>query len=255
VPDSRHGFAQALTVRTGWPLDVSGPEWFLRMTSARESLMIGPIAYDVGMNNGDDSDYYLKKGYNVVGIDANPIVCEQAARRFDVGIKAGRITILNLGVGSQPGRMTFYVHKGHSVLSTFCPEQILSGDKNDLNPEVWQPIDVEVRRLSDIVRFFGTGEYIKIDVEGFDVVALKDLNVNKIYPKYISAEAHQVDTFCHLVAMGYTEFKFVQGATVHTLFSDHEIGFRGAVRGGHSWSLARQEDDPCVMAAAWRGMV
>jgi FkbM family methyltransferase len=197
--------------------------------------MMGPIAYDVGMNNGDDCEYYLKKGYQVVAIDANPLLCQQATRRFENEIRAGRVTILNLGVGPRSSRMTFFIHKGHSVLSTFCPEQALSGNKSDLNPEVWHPIEIDVRRLSDIIQFFGDGEYVKIDVEGFDVITLKDLSEHKIHPNYISAEAHQIDTFCHLIAMGYTEFKFIQGATVQALFSDHEIRVLGGGVAKHSF--------------------
>jgi FkbM family methyltransferase len=213
------------------------PGWYHRNphNPELESTMIGPIAYDVGMNNGDDSEYYLKKGYRVVAIEANPFLCEQATRRFDNEIKSGRITILNLGVGPRPDRMMFFIHKFNTVLSTFCPEQVLSGNKNDLNPEAWQQMEVEVKRLSDIINFFGTPTYVKIDIEGFDVVALNDLRECKIYPNYISAEAHQIDTFCHLVAMGYTEFKFVRGDTVQLVFRDHEIGVVGGGVSRHAF--------------------
>jgi len=188
--------------------------------------MATPIAYDIGMNNGDNCEYYLKKGYRVIGVEANPFLCEQANKRFEKEVRSGRLTILNLGVGPQSGRLIFYIHKLNSVLSTFSPEQVLRVDAElrSGSGDTWLPIEVDVRRLSDIVRFFGVPGYVKIDVEGFDVITLKDLHENKIYPDYISAEAFEVDTFCLLVTMGYTEFKLVNGADVNLVYADHEIG-------------------------------
>ncbi len=33
------------------------------------------LIYDVGMHNGADTDYYLKKGAKVVSIEADPQLC------------------------------------------------------------------------------------------------------------------------------------------------------------------------------------
>jgi len=34
------------------------------------------------MYNGDDTDYYLRKGYRVVGVEANPDLCGSIAKMF-----------------------------------------------------------------------------------------------------------------------------------------------------------------------------
>ena len=41
------------------------------------------LVYDVGMNNGDDTAYYLHLGYRVVAIDADPTLIERAKLRFE----------------------------------------------------------------------------------------------------------------------------------------------------------------------------
>jgi hypothetical protein len=92
-----------------------------------------------------------------------------------------------------------------------------------LGSEEFEVVSVEVRRLSDVVAFFGAPEYKKIDVEGFDSVCLRDLDLRGIRPNYLSAEAHTLETFCHLVAMGYREFKMVSGGRVATDFAQHPI--------------------------------
>ena len=50
------------------------------------------IVFDVGMNNGDDSTHYLSKGYQVVAIEANPILVERARARFQKEIAAASVT-------------------------------------------------------------------------------------------------------------------------------------------------------------------
>ncbi len=37
---------------------------------------------DLGMNNGDDTAFYLAKGYNVVAVEANPHLVAAARVRF-----------------------------------------------------------------------------------------------------------------------------------------------------------------------------
>jgi len=174
------------------------------------------------MNNGDDSAYYLAKGLRVVAIEADPALCAAAGDRFAAPIAEGRLRILNIGVGPAPGCLTFYRH-AHSVLSTFVPPAQRVGHAALLREAAFQTLPIEVRRLSDVVTAHGPPHYIKIDVEGFDTACLNDLNLHGIRPAYISAEAHTLETFCHLVVMGYRDFKMVAGQTVAEDFACHRI--------------------------------
>ncbi len=181
------------------------------------------LIYDVGMNNGDDSLYYLRKGYRVVAIEANAELCARASARFESEIKHNQITILNIGVGNERGSRPFYVHNLNSVLSTFVPEGERIGFTAKVRPDEFSVRSVEIRKLSDVVNFFGHPDYIKIDVEGWDAACLRDLYETGIRPPSISAEVHSIDVFCFLVAMGYTEFNMVAGITVAVAFANHTI--------------------------------
>jgi hypothetical protein len=44
--------------------------------------MTADLLYDVGMNNGDDTAYYLYKGFRVVAVEADPVLVEAARERF-----------------------------------------------------------------------------------------------------------------------------------------------------------------------------
>ena len=45
------------------------------------------LIYDVGMHKGEDSDFYLKKGFRVVGFEADPDLAELCRQRFSKQIK------------------------------------------------------------------------------------------------------------------------------------------------------------------------
>jgi hypothetical protein len=47
------------------------------------------------MNNGDDTAYYLSRGFRTVAIEANPELVKYAKARFAREIASGRLIILN----------------------------------------------------------------------------------------------------------------------------------------------------------------
>src|SRR5687768_15869702 len=49
------------------------------------------VVYDVGANNGDDSEYYLKKGHRVVAIEAHPVLAKHIRTRFAGELQNGRL--------------------------------------------------------------------------------------------------------------------------------------------------------------------
>ena len=60
--------------------------------------------------------------------------------------------------------------------------------------------------------FKNTELHIKIDLEHFDTEILRALFLNNVFPPYISAEAHSVDPFAIMLALGkYKSFQIVEG--------------------------------------------
>jgi FkbM family methyltransferase len=197
------------------------------------------LAYDVGMHNGDDSHYYLAKGFDVIGIDANPVQCRNCAIRFRDEIAAGRMIILNEGVGPSEGTLDFYINEVQDSLSTFAPEKLgesktIIYSKEQLTS--WKQVYVKTRKLSSIVAEYGSPTVVKLDVEHFDHLVLLDLLETHIAPPYISSEVQTIDPFCALVCMGYERFKLLDGSTVGEKFGDHEIATLDGRRIRHSFT-------------------
>ncbi len=64
--------------------------------TARATLSPDAIVYDIGANNGDDTEYFLKKGLRVVAVEANPALATHVAHRFADDVMAGRLVVLNV---------------------------------------------------------------------------------------------------------------------------------------------------------------
>jgi hypothetical protein len=68
---------------------------------ASEPFVHQDLIYDVGMNNGDDTAYYLRRGFRVVAIEADPRLAKSAAERFGTQISSGQLRILNIGIAKK----------------------------------------------------------------------------------------------------------------------------------------------------------
>ena len=180
--------------------------------------MTTKIIYDFGSNNGDDIPYYLLKADRVVAVEANPTLCEHIRSRFAAVIRDGRLVVENCVLTIEPANeaTAFYIHKTNHVLSQFPEPQTHSAD--------YEKVFLPARNVTSIVEEHGTPYYIKLDVEQYDQVLLRELLTNRIAPPYISAESHTIQVFCQLVATGcYNAFKIVDGSSVATLYGECTI--------------------------------
>jgi FkbM family methyltransferase len=158
--------------------------------------------FDVGMNNGDDTAYYLHKGFNVVAVEANPHLVDKATSRFQKEIKTGRLTILNVGIAEEEGTLPFWICDTHSEWSSFH-RNVASRDGS-----VHHEICVPCRRFESILEEFGVPYYLKVDIEGNDRLCLESLR-NGPLAEYVSVEVSDLTLVDLLADLGYTRFKCI----------------------------------------------
>lgn len=168
------------------------------------------LIFDVGMHIGQDTDFYLRKGFKVVAVEANPTLAAAAEKRFKTALSEGRLTILNIGIGETRGRAEFHVNLELSEWSSFKPATASRGMPT-------APVTVEMATMADVVRAFGTPHYLKIDIEGLDGAAVKGLRDCPVKPRYVSFENGDLSLFNVLIGFGYTGFKFINQADVPSM--------------------------------------
>lgn len=166
------------------------------------------LIYDVGVCNGDDSAYYLHKGFKVVGIEANPLAVARLRQRFHAEIEAGRYSLLPWGIAQAAGEAPFWVCDDHPEWSSF-DRSIASR-----NGSRHHCVTVTTCRLASVLERFGPATYCKIDIEGNEKLCLEDLTA-ETRPTFISTEVidgdRQIET---LRRLGYTRFKLISQRTL-----------------------------------------
>lgn len=168
------------------------------------------LVFDLGFHIGQDTDYYLKKGFWVVAIDANPLLIEEGRKKFAEYIDTGRLVLINIGIGERSETLPFYVNKTLSEWSSF--DKKIGTSRGE-----YYVIDVQLVSLRTIVEKYGTPYYLKADIEGHDLMAVQSLRDINDKPPYISIENGQAHMIEELYSQGYRKFKFINQAKIHEI--------------------------------------
>ncbi|HEU5445029.1 MAG TPA: hypothetical protein VFU70_05640, partial [Pseudolabrys sp.] len=67
------------------------------------------LIFDIGMHSCEDTDFYLAKGFRVVAVDANPLMCKAALKRYADEAKEGRFTVVNHAISETRSPLIFYI--------------------------------------------------------------------------------------------------------------------------------------------------
>jgi FkbM family methyltransferase len=168
------------------------------------------LVFDLGMNNGDDTAYYLRRGYDVVAVEANPALCEHAGRRFAAALDEGRLRVVHAAISDKAGEATFHVNLDNDHWSS------LDVGWAGRDASRCQGIRVPCVTLSSLFEEYGVPHYLKIDVEGADQIVLDQLKGAASLPHYVSVEDCRFgfDYMAILAACGYDGFKLLDQSTV-----------------------------------------
>jgi FkbM family methyltransferase len=173
----------------------------------------GRLIFDLGMNNGDDTSYYLHRGFNVVALEANPVLCERAQKRFRAAIDDGRLTIVNAAIWQRNESATFYVNLDNDHWSS------LDIDWAGRDGSRVRGINIRCVTLASLIGEFGSPHYLKIDVEGIDQDVIEQLQGISPLPLFVSVEDCRFgfQYMDALAACGYNGFKLLDQSTVRHL--------------------------------------
>lgn len=181
------------------------------------------LIYDVGMHQGGDTDFYLKKGFKVIGFEANPELVKYCEKRFESEIKNGKLIIVKGAIidftlnESENSTINFFKNKNKTdwgtVVKSWANRNEMLGTSNEI-------IEVNTVNFSKCLKQYGIPYYMKIDIEGCDTVCLKALTEFEVKPDYLSIESDKIyfnsikEEFNLLTKLGYTSFKLINQAKI-----------------------------------------
>ena len=169
------------------------------------------LIYDVGLHLGEDTEFYLKKGFNVVAVEANPVNAAKTADRLKAYVEAGQLTIVNKAITRDEGPTTFFV-SDLSIWGTTDPKW---AERNRRLGSSINEITISGIPFYRLLEAYGVPYYMKIDIEGADTLCLEGLLASADRPKYVSLESSKtsfddlVNEFCLLQKLGYRKYKIV----------------------------------------------
>lgn len=177
------------------------------------------LIFDLGMHRGEDTQFYLAKGFRVVAFEADPDLIQSCKERFAAEVASGQLRIVEGAIVADPDAVsvTFYKNSTVTVWGTTDPAWKERNARMGWDSE---EITVPAVNFSRCLAEFGIPYYVKIDIEGADMLCLKTLADYDVRPDYVSIEssktsradiAHELDI---LENMGYDAFKAVQQATI-----------------------------------------
>jgi FkbM family methyltransferase len=180
------------------------------------------LIIDVGMHDGQDTAFYLAKGFNVVAVEANPDLVAQAHEAFAREIGDGTLRVLEVAIAEGRGAMPLAVADDMTVWSTLAPDWVALNQRS--SDTAYRYVEVETVPFAEVLREVGIPYYLKVDIEGYDMLCVRALHDFPERPAYVSIEssvssltapmreiASELEEFRSL---GYRRFQYVD-QTMH----------------------------------------
>lgn len=168
---------------------------------------------DIGVHMGEDTEFYLRKGFRVVGVEAFPPAYEAARRRLHHYMEKGQLTLLNVAIAARNEQVVFQANLDVSVWGTTSTEW--AARNKQLGTRTTE-ITVQGQKFEEILGEFGIPYYLKVDIEGSDILCAQALREFSGRPRFFSLESTKtswdglVREFTLLRELGYSRFKIVQ---------------------------------------------
>lgn len=181
------------------------------------------LIYDVGMHKAEDTEFYLRKGFRVIAFEADPDLVCSCRNRFKEFIVQGQFTIVEGAIvdldaiDAGQKKVQFYKNDDVSVWGTVC---VNWAERNAKLGTSSSKIEVDAVDFAGVIQEHGMPHYMKIDIEGCDMVCINILKKFSERPDYVSIESDKT-SFANikreinaLIDLGYDCFQAVEQSVI-----------------------------------------
>ncbi|MEI6390568.1 MAG: FkbM family methyltransferase [Verrucomicrobiota bacterium] len=181
------------------------------------------LIFDVGLHRGEDTDFYLRKGFRVLAFEADPENAAFCRTRFREAILRGQLTIIEGAIvdyaqaNATKSKVAFYKNEANSVWGTVCTDW---ADRNRSLGTSNKLIEVDVVDFAAALREHGIPHYMKVDIEGCDMFCVRALKGFQERPNYVSIESDKTSLkniraeIDLLSELGYSDFQAVEQSSI-----------------------------------------
>src|SRR5208337_3963175 len=136
------------------------------------------LIYDIGMHKGEDTEFYLRKGFRVIAFEADPDLVRSCRSRLKEFIEQGQLTIIEGAIVDPDAieagqkKVEFYKNCADSVWGTV---RIDWTERNARLGTSSSMVEVGVINLASVIQEYRVPHFMKIDIEGCDMVCINAL--------------------------------------------------------------------------------
>jgi FkbM family methyltransferase len=140
----------------------------------------GDLVFDIGANAGWKTDIFLRLGATVVAVEPDPTNQEILRRKFLwCRLRNKPVVIVKKAISNEISTEAMWVNEAGSALNTLSPKWkdtlIKQGSYCGETLTFARKATVETTTLDELIRDSGLPFFIKIDIEGYELQALRGL--------------------------------------------------------------------------------
>jgi len=208
------------------------------------------MIFDIGLHKGLDAEFYLKKGFSVVGLEASPDLCSLVRTNYASYLQSGQLTVIEKALFDVDGKVVdFFINPDKDDWGSLYKAASEKG--------IGHAVKIEVASVSldTIFKNYGVPHYLKCDIEGGDALLASQLVRSGERPTFVSLEATSLDDVAKLLVCGYDTFQLVnqymhpfvrcpfparEGKYVDSSFSHETSGLFGRELRPEKWTTFSQ---------------
>lgn len=196
----KHNFSDIRSPDKSSPMDSENK---LRFFS--QFINKGDLCFDIGANNGSKTALFLELGAKVICVEPQESCIQILKKLYDNNTN---IIIVDKGVADKEGYLELQICEDANTISTMSENWRTNG-RFSKNYKWSKKQLVSVTTLDNLISEFGIPKFCKIDIEGYEFVALKGLT--KRIP-YISFEFTKeflndsMECIDYLLSLGNADF-------------------------------------------------
>lgn len=143
-----------------------------RLDFYKQFIGPGMLCFDIGANIGNRVKVFVELGASVVAVEPDPRCLIQLKRSYQ---KQKTVTIVPKGVAAVPGQLELFISS--DIQTSSMSIEWINAVRPRLNHYTWEgKTTVDVTTLDHLIQQYGNPNFIKIDVEGFEVQVLQGLS-------------------------------------------------------------------------------
>ncbi len=155
------------------------------------------VIFDIGANKGDTTEYFRHASEEVISLEPDHRLASQLRNRFK---PVESVTVVEAAVNHQNGYSILYLNPefpAYNTLNGKWRDILQSSSKHQFN----QSYIVETFSLDHLIQIYGRPVYIKLDIEGAELSALKGLTHAIPYLSFECNLPHFREETLHMMQM------------------------------------------------------